>query len=207
MLREGQAMINQKFFFDRVRLTLFDGALKPSQVEGLSGILAVWEKGYAKNDDRWLAYMLATAHHETDRTMQPIHEYGSAARFKKLYDITGDRPSAAKQYGNTSPGDGVKYCGRGFVQLTWKNNYAAMCDPTGVDLVKNPDRAMEIPVATVVMFFGMTNGTFTGKKLANYFNKTTADWINARRIINGTDKANLIAGYAKQYYGAISYTT
>jgi predicted chitinase len=151
--------------------------------------------------------MLATAHHETDRTMQPIHEYGSKARLKKLYDIQGERPQTAASFGNTTPGDGVKYCGRGFVQLTWKNNYAAMCEPTGVDLVADPDRAMETPVAAKVMFFGMTTGAFTGKKLADYFSKTKADWVSARRIINGTDKANLIAGYGQQYYAAISYTT
>jgi len=200
-------MINRQFFFDRARIGLFDGALKASQVAGLSGILDVWEASFAKSDDRWLAYMLATAHHETDRTMQPIHEYGGAAYFKKMYDIEGNRPTLAAKMGNTTPGDGVLYCGRGFVQLTWKTNYKAMSAVTGVDLVKFPDRAMEIPVATRVMFHGMINGTFTGKRLAGYFNKTTEDWINARKIINGLDKANLIAGYGKGYYAAISYTT
>ena len=200
-------MINRPFFFERVRSSLFDGKMKQSQVDGLTGILDVWEASYAKSDDRWLAYMLATAHHETDRTIQPIHEYGSNAYFTKRYDITGDRPALAKKMGNDTPGDGIKYCGKGYVQLTWKSNYKAMSPVTGVDLVAFPDRAMEIPVATKVMFYGMTKGTFTGKKLADYFNPTTADWVNARRIINGTDKANLIAGYAKNYYAAISYTT
>ena len=200
-------MINRNFFFDRIRLTLFDGGLKATQVAGIEGILNVWEASYAKSDDRWLAYMLATAHHETDRTMRPIHEYGSNARFTKLYDVNGDRPQTAVKNGNPQPGDGIKYCGRGFVQLTWKNNYKLMSAPTGVDLVANPDRAMEIPVATVVMFFGMIKGTFTSRKLADYFNTTTEDWVNARRIINGTDKANLIAAYGKSYYAAISYTT
>jgi hypothetical protein len=53
----------------------------------------------------------------------------------------------------------------------------------------------------------MTRGTFTGKKFSDYFAADADDWINARRIINGKDKANLIAGYGKQYYAAISYTT
>lgn len=202
-------MINRSFFFDRVRLQLFGGSLSASQVEGLTGILDEWEKSHASKDDRWLAYMLATAHHETDRTIRPIKEYGGAAYYTKMYDPApkGTRPALAKSMGNTTPGDGPRYCGRGFVQLTWKNNYAAMSSVTGVDLVKNPDRAMELPVATKVLFYGMMNGSFTGRKLDSYFNKTTEDWKNARRIINGTDKANAIAEYGKRYYGAISHTT
>jgi len=53
----------------------------------------------------------------------------------------------------------------------------------------------------------MMEGTFTGVRLSTYFNPNKDDWMNARRIINGLDKANLIAGYGKSYYAAISYTT
>jgi putative chitinase len=202
-------MINRDFFFQQARLRLFGGSLGQSQVDGLTGILDEWEKSHAKSDDRWLAYMLATAHHETDRTMRPIKEYGGVSYFTKMYDPApkGTRHALAVKMGNTTPGDGARYCGRGFVQLTWKTNYGAMSPVTGVDLVKNPDRAMELPVATKIMFHGMINGSFTGKKLSQYFNKTTGDWKNARRIINGLDKANAIADYGNRYYGAISYTT
>ncbi len=202
-------MINRPFFFDRTRLNLFGGSLNQSQVEGLNGILDEWEKSNAGKDDRWLAYMLATAHHETDHTMKPIKEYGGVSYYTKMYDPApnGTRPAMAVKMGNTTPGDGAKYCGRGFVQLTWKNNYATMSKIAGVDLVADPDLAMGVPAATKVMFFGMMNGSFTGKKLGDYFNKTTEDWKNARRIINGLDMANAIADYGKRYYSAISYTT
>ena len=69
------------------------------------------------------------------------------------------------------------------------------------------NRALDLKNAIPIMFVGMVQGIFTGKKLGDYFNKTTEDWVNARRIINGLDKANLIAGHAKKFYGAISYTT
>lgn len=200
-------MINRAFFFDHVRLALFNGTIRPGQMAGLTGLLDEWEAHHAKEDDRWLAYMLATTHHETDKTMKPIREYGDGARFTRLYDVTGEKPVRAKANGNTEPGDGIKYCGRGFVQLTWKNNYAAMSKVVGVDLVADPDKALDLGVATKVLFYGMIHGSFTGKKLANYFNGATADWVNARRIINGTDKANLIADYGLKYYAAISYTT
>jgi len=205
---DGDAkMINRKFFFDQIRLTLFGGSLSAKQVAGLGAILDEWETHHATDDDRWLAYMLATAHHETDRKMQPIHEYGGNDYFTRKYDITGDNPARAKKMGNTKFGDGIKYHGRGFVQLTWKTNYAAMSKVTGVDLVAAPDRALELPVATQILFHGMINGSFTGKKLGDYFNATTEDWVNARRIINGTDKASLVADYGLKYYAAISYTT
>lgn len=200
-------MLNREFFFDVVRRQLFDGRLKAAQVRGLSGILDEWEAHHATGDDRWLAYMLATTHHETDRTMQPIREYGSAAYFRSMYDIEGSRPMLAARHGNTSPGDGVKYHGRGFVQLTWKTNYARAGRVLGVDLVTNPDLAMDLGIATRVMFLGMQHGWFTGRKLADYFNSARADWVGARRIINGTDKENLIGGYGKSYYAALSYTT
>lgn len=200
-------MINRAFFIENARLLLFGGNLRASQREGLDGILAEWERNHASKDDRWLAYMLATVHHETDRTVRPIHEYGNNAYFIRRYDVRGERPNTARQNGNTNPGDGPRYCGRGFVQLTWKNNYRAMGDVVGVDLVADPDRAMELPIATKILFYGMMHGSFTGKRLADYFDGALADWVKARKIINGLDKANLIAGYAKQYYSCISYTT
>jgi hypothetical protein len=200
------AVINRKFFFEQVRISLFGGSVKQSQVAGIEGILDEWEGGFAKRDDRWLAYVLATVHHETDRTFKPIKEYGGEPWYRKMYDITGSRPALAQRNGNTTPGDGARYCGRGFVQLTWKNNYRAMSAVCGVDLVKSPDRAMELPIATKILFHGMTKGTFTGKKLADYFSPEIEDWVNARRIINGVDKANLIADYGRRYYAAVSYT-
>lgn len=200
-------MLNRKFFFDRVRVELFGGSLRQAQVRGIEGILDEWEAGHAKQDDRWLAYMLATVHHETDRSFKPIKEYGGNAYFKRMYDVTGERPELAKRNGNTRPGDGPKYCGRGFVQLTWKDNYKAMSAVCGVDLVAHPDRAMELPVATKILFHGMINGTFTHKKLSDYFTPTREDWVNARRIINRLDKANAIADYGRRYYAAISHTT
>ncbi|MGE3775086.1 MAG: glycoside hydrolase family 19 protein [Gammaproteobacteria bacterium] len=200
-------MLNRDFFFVYVRQHLFDGRLKLAQVHGLIGILDEWEARYAKKDDRWLAYMLATAHHETDRTMQPIREYGGQRWYRQMYDVSGARPQLAARNGNTAPGDGLKYYGRGFVQLTWKNNYARAGTALGVDLVGQPDLALDPALATRIMFLGMQRGWFTGRKLADSFNPQRGDWVGARRIINGTDKANLIAGYGQAYYAALSYTT
>ncbi|HEX8308716.1 MAG TPA: glycoside hydrolase family 19 protein [Allosphingosinicella sp.] len=200
--------INRDFFFAHVRAALFDGALKQSQVEGLAAILEHWESRAGAKDDRWLAYLLATAHHETDRTMKPIREYGGTAYFTRRYDPppAGKNPDVAKDLGNVRPGDGAKYCGRGFVQLTGRRNYADWAKRLGADLVDNPALAMDLDIATRILVEGSLLGTFTGKKLANYLHDDVSDWRNARRVINGTDKADLIKGYALKYYAAISYT-
>ena len=184
-------MINRNFFFSYVRTHLFV-TLKQSQADGLNSILNEWETNHAKKDDRWLAYMLATTYHETDKKMQPIEEYGKGK---------------GRAYGKPDPVTGKTYYGRGYVQLTWKDNYQAMSKVVKDDLVSHPELALRPDYATKILFYGMMNGSFTSKKLSQYFNETTEDWKNARRIINGLDKANTIADYGHSFYAAISYTT
>lgn len=198
--------INHRFFYDFVRTQLFGGALSGAQVQGMQALLDYWAAHHARQDDRWLAYLLATAYHETDRKMQPIREYGSAAYFNQRYGPGGSNPTLAKALGNNQPGDGARFCGRGFVQLTGRRNYADWSQRLGVDLLAAPDLAQDLPNAVRILVEGSVLGTFTGKKLATYFTPAKADWRNARRIINGVDKADLIAGHARNFYAAISYT-
>lgn len=200
-------MLNRRFFFGHARTWLFDGRLTQSQVSGLDGLLDEWERSHAHLDDRWLAYMLATAHHETDRAMQPVSERGGARYFRTMYDPEGARPALALRHGNTTPGDGARYRGRGFVQLTWKGNYERAGAVLGIDLVGEPDRALEPAIATRLLFEGMQRGWFTGRRLGDYFNPEREDWVGARRIINSLDKANLVASHARHYYAALSHTT
>jgi putative chitinase len=103
--------INRGFFFTHVRRMMFSNVLQQSQVDGMSAILDGWEAKYATDDDRWLAYALATTYHETDQHMQPINEYGKGR---------------GRPYGKADPTTGQVYYGRGFVQLTWERNYETM---------------------------------------------------------------------------------
>ncbi|ONF45976.1 glycoside hydrolase family 19 protein [Methylobacterium radiotolerans] len=186
------SLINRKFFFDYVRKALFKGSLNQEQVEGLDTLLDVWEENYSGEDDRWLAYILGTAYHEVDRRMQPIEEYGKGKGHK---------------YGVPDPATKKAYYGRGFVQLTWKNNYDKMGKKIKVDLVNHPEKALDLDIASKIIFVGMVEGDFTGKKLSDYFSSADEDWVHARRIVNGLDRANKIAGYARKFYAAISYTS
>lgn len=187
--------------FSKVR-PLFGGRLTQSQVDGLNALMTAINAARV-TDARWVAYMLATAFHETAQTMQPIKEHGGQAYFKRRYDITGERPALAKANGNVYPGDGAKFCGRGYVQLTWRANYERMGKIIGTDLVADPDKAMRPDIAANVMVIGMKQGRFTGRHLSEFFNERLTDWEGARRIINGSDRAELIAGYAKVFLAAL----
>ncbi|WP_428427983.1 hypothetical protein [Pararhizobium sp.] len=196
----------RKTFFDAVRVSLFDGVLKKHQVTGLTAIL---DRGgvAAGIDDRWLAYMLATVHHETSRTMQPVRETfaKSDARAIVLLDSAFDNgrlPSVSVLYWRRDA-EGRSWLGRGLVQLTHRVNYEKMALATGIDLVSRPERAMEMDVAVDILFIGMQTGAFTGRRLGQYFSASKEDWTGARRIINGRDRAELVAGYGRRYLAAI----
>ncbi|MER8960231.1 glycoside hydrolase family 19 protein [Mesorhizobium sp. M0701] len=202
--------INRNFLFDHARLNLFDGRMTQSQVNGITAILNTWEPALSTLDDRWLAYMLATAHHETGRTMQPVRETFAATDQGAIAIL--ERAWAAKRLPwVTNPywrpdSQGKSWLGRGLVQLTHKANYERIGRLLKVDLVTNPDLAMQPLVAANIMVRGMIDGIFTRYRLSQFFDGQKADWRNARRIINGTERADLVASYAKKYYAALSYT-
>lgn len=163
---------------------VFGTSLSQGQVNGCEALLKEAES--EGTPLRFLAYMLATAYHETSATMQPVREIGKGK---------------GKEYGK--PINGRTYYGRGYVQLTWLANYQRAAKELAIDLVRYPDDALEPDIAAAIMFRGMTEGWFTGKKLADYINLDKTDYINARRIVNGTDKAEKIAGYAEAFETAL----
>jgi putative chitinase len=197
-------LANPKAFFDRVRdVDLLGPTLTPDEVAGCNAILtacARWPLAF-------IAYALATAYHETAGTMQPIKERGGDEYLRRNYDVTGRDPDRARRHGNIQPGDGVKFCGRGFVQLTWHANYVKAGARLGVDLVGQPDLAMNLAVAAGVLEAGMREGWFTGKSLSSCLPtdrpaKRSA-FAAARAIINGTDRADDIAGHAMDFQEAL----
>lgn len=181
-------------FYAEVRVEF--GPFKQTQVDGFEALL----KAMAGWSVEWVAYGLATAWHETACTMQPIKEYGDPAYFKRMYDIQGERPAKARELGNLTTGDGIAYAGRGYPQVTGKANYAMAEKVFGLPFVANPDLMLEPNNAAKVMVHFMERGLFTGKKMADYL---PGDYVNARRIINGTDKAVAIALYAKDFEDAL----
>lgn len=176
----------RKAFTDYVRKHLYNGVLAQSQYDGLRYIIRgyyEWKGRKIPADFRDLAYMLATTHHETAFTMQPITEYGSQSYLR------------GKKY--------WPYIGRGYVQLTWDYNYKKAGAKIGENLLEYPELALDPEYASYIMFHGMKEGWFTGHKLSEYFNAKTDDPVNARRIINGTDKASTIASYHRHFLKAL----
>jgi hypothetical protein len=181
-----------------VRASLFQGALSQQQVDGQEAILSQLEDentGTPIEDLRWAAYMLATTYHETARTMWPIEEYGKGQ---------------GKSYGKKDPQTGQTYYGRGFVQLTWRENYhnaTVELSLTGDrDLEYHAAMALDLTIASQIMFRGMAEGWFTNKKLGQYFDDNTNDPVGARAIINNDVSKNgkMIAGYHDKFMTALS---
>lgn len=192
-------MPGTKQFYDTIREPLFNGSLSQKQFDGIEDILEAWcDKGI--QDKRYIAYGLATAYHETAKTMQPIAEYGKGKAYdygKKLKRGGG----AGKRIPYSTPDK--LYYGRGYVQITWYENYQSLGKIIGVDLLNNPELALNADIAGKIMVYGMLNGYFTGKRLADYFNEKSNDAFNARKIINGLDAAKLIEGYYHVFYKAL----
>ncbi len=185
--------MDRKAFFDSVRTSLFKGALTADQVAGTEAILDGWQ-ARGLSDKRHLAYILATTYHETARTMQPITEFGPKEYFKKYEPST----SIGRSLGNTLFGDGARYKGRGFVQITGRRNYTKASQVLGVDLLAQPDLALDLDKAVILLIDGLVEGWYTGKKLADY-----QTYEDMRRTVNGTDKAADIASYAARFEAAL----
>lgn len=205
--------LNRRVFYDRIR-SQFGGRLTQSQVEGMDRVLNTWEAQYqVRTPIPQLAYIFGTQFWETGRTMQPVHEIGTPAYFTKRYGIEGDNPALARRLGNTSPGDGAKYPGRGDVQLTGKGNYQKATDKLrklgwAIDLVAQPDLVLDPAISTAIMFEGMEEGWFTGRTLDQTIDPRIdgderSDFISGRGIINGKDKADTIAGIAANFLDAL----
>jgi putative chitinase len=183
-------------FFDSVRSShIFGNVLKSDQKSGLETVLGVttgvnWPLAYT-------AYVLATASHETAFTMQPVRE---------AFWLSEDWRKTHLRY--------YPYYGRGYVQLTWKENYQKADDELnlGGKLMNKLDLAMDPTIAAKIMSKGMTEGWFAGdskgrhtleRHLPESGPATKAQFTLARQIINGHDKDEEIAEIALKFQTAL----
>jgi hypothetical protein len=201
-------MIDRETFYDLVRSDPFPGSLDQGQVDGQNAILDAWESAFPDGDLRWLAYCLATTYHETSATMQPIEEYGKGS---------------GMAYGSPDPTTKQTYYGRGFVQLTWRDNYARADRELGLEGENScewhAENALRLDVASACLFEGMVEGWYRGDEdgrqtLERYFNEHVDDPFNAREIINGDRNAvpswssgasigELVASYHREFLAAL----
>lgn len=195
--------MNRNTFFNQVRLNPFAGRLAQTQIDGVNAIVDVWEDKYASKSSSWLAYILATVFHETGGMMVPVRE-GFAKTDKQAQAAVTKLFNAGKISTNYSkPVNGVSYYGRGRVQNTWFDNYKKLQIRFKFPFVTKPDLLLDSKIDAEVTVVGHVEGLWTGKKLSQYFDDKTEDAIGARHIINGTDKAKLIASYYESFKQAI----
>jgi hypothetical protein len=144
-----------------------------------------------------LAYIIATVHHETASTFLPIKEFGRGLgrKYGKLIKAPN--------------GKYFRYYGRGYVQLTWAENYLKLgkhLQELGVIndqnlLINDPDSALEPMLSMHILVEGMVKGLFTGRKLKDY--KLPNEFYSARQIVNRLDRAADIAKIANKALSAL----
>jgi putative chitinase len=177
------------------------GNLPESAEQGLLFLIDRMAEDEEIKSVKWAAYMLATVKHECANTFQPIEEYGKGKGRPYGKPVLATPSTPVSQNMGDVQHKYVSYYGRGYVQLTWKKNYESMGKALNLDLVFRPELALVPDFAYKIMSHGMVNGSFTGKKLADYISVSDVktDYRSARKIINGLDKADLIKGYASSF--------
>lgn len=176
--------------FDALK-PVFGGLIRQSQIDGINAISAAWTVMSGRPDiKQQQAYVLATAAWETAHSMQPIREYGLGhGHTYGAVDSTGKAPY-----------------GRGYVQLTWAHNYQRADTELGLKgaLAHDYDLALDPTIASKIIVRGMIDGWFTGVNLGMFIHGPVADFVDARRIINGLDRAEIVAAYAKAFVTALT---
>lgn len=187
-------MINKTNTYIEIRKNF--GSLTSKQVEGFEAIFDMFMK-LGLVDLRFLAYILATIWHETDKTMQPIEEYGKG----KGRDYSKRLRYNRKIYTHTY---NIFY-GRGLTQNTWIDVYEKLTklNKNGWDFVNKPELLLTMGPSVWATFYAMQSGLYTGRKLSQYFNLTSNDPVGARAIINGSDRAYQIAEYYHKFLNSI----
>lgn len=178
--------------------------INKGQVQGIEAIINECQL-QGVTDPREIAYILATVYHEVNKTMQPIEEYGRGAG--KPYGLKlkyGKGPNKREEYSLPNK----IYYGRGLTQNTWYEIYEKLsktqkAKAEGWDFLNKPELLLSLTPSVWATVYAMRTGLYTGRKLSQYFN-TKTDWVGARAIINGQDKAKLIAGYAQKFLNCIS---
>ena len=184
---------NSSAFFAACRSAeLFGSTMFQVQVDGCNAILSACAATHWPLE--WAAYGLATAFHETAHSMSPRDEIGHGAG--KPYGVVDDTGKAPY--------------GRGYVQLTWRDNYVKADKALGLGghLAGDYDVAMVPDIAAQILVRGMAEGWFTGKSLKTYVPldhlADFEDFRSARRIINGLDRADMIAQFALLFQNALT---
>jgi len=187
-------MVKSAEFFQKIKDNGLFNTLTQAQVDSISAIISECER-QGLTDLRQVAYILATAYHECHNPRHP------ELRLTPMKEFGGETYLKSKTY--------YPYFGRGFSQLTWDYNYTKEQKRLGIPLLANPDLLLDVKIAANSHVYCMVNGGYTsngytGKKLSDYINTNKKDYISARKIVNGKDKAVEIAVIAEKFEAALT---
>lgn len=204
--------IDKETFFEEAK-SEFSIYKKPGlHFEGTDAIIDAWNADPRLSDERWLAYILATAYHETAFRMFPVREGLASSDERAIEILSRSKCCSNKTYWRVDSTTGRGYFGRGYVQLTWDYNYQRADKRFGVESETydagsyywEPDNALDPDSSIKITYDGMIYGWFTGHCLLRHFQPNKkGDWKNARRVINGLDRASDIGAQAQQFMGII----
>lgn len=175
---------------EALRTEMFFGSIPRWQAEPVERLIGEGLRRGRSLED--IAYVLATGYHETSR-WRYRREIGRGKGRIYGEDVLVYRNQREI------------YFGRGDGQLTWLMNYARMSVRLTlelgreIDLVNNPALAEQPEYSALILWEGMVDGLFTGAGLADFIRPGSVDYVRARRIVNGNDKAELIAGHARKF--------
>lgn len=176
--------MNRLKFYEQLKVKGLFTTLTDTQYQTIDAVLNEIELQEI-TDIRQAAYIFATGYWEAYNPKKPT------TRFTPIKEFGGEAYLKSKPY--------YPYVGMGLSQLTWKDNYKKEAQRLGIDLVNHPELILEIPTAANSHVFCMKHGVYTGKKLSDYINDQKCDFVNARRIVNGKDKASEIAAIAQKF--------
>ncbi len=208
--------VDEEYFFSKVKKTMHARRLSQTQFETYLNLIRYFNTHPEITDRRWLAYVMATAWHETQ--LRPVREgfKKTDAAARKHVAWMYRKHLIVLPYHLPDPVTGHVYYGRGYVQLTWAVNYKKLGAAIGMGdaLYRNPDLVLKPEIASKVLFVGMIKGKFRyskrrhprgWQKLKLFFNDRASNWSGARNIINGDLRKNgrRVGSYGKKYFKAI----
>jgi len=200
--------MNEQLFYASVRKDFFKGKISTGAFDTLKTILEEC-RSRKVYDYRHIAYILATAYHESYHSRlnpdwNPVREGFASTNQGAIEAVTALYKAGKIKKNYALPNKkSISHYGRGWVQITLEDNYRRVGDYYGIDLADNPDLALQRPIAALLLVGGMMEGWYTGKKLSDYITPLNTDFISSRRVVNGKDRASLIAGYALKFYNTM----
>jgi predicted chitinase len=198
-------------------------AFSSARQAGAAVVLDAWEEAGDASPDR-LAYVLATARRESSGTFRPLREAPACKSEECIEREVGRslqkrnaRTNAERAQKGLPPlsvprnyaaiqGNGHRYYGRGFNQLTHLASYEMADSKLGLGLVDNPDLVLDPQVSAKILVRGLLEGWFgSSRPLSHYINERKQDWKNARDTTNpGSPNAAITAGYARDFAACLS---